>query len=236
MMLNAHQKRGMIMKNIPELIVMLTHNDKTVNNAKEVFEAAKDANAKYWGFKEVGIPISEMKELVSEMKKAGKFTFLEVVAYTQEDCVKGAAIAVACGFDALMGTLYFDIVKEITDAAEMEYYPFVGKIEGRPSVLKGTIEGIIEEGNDLAKNKGVAGIDLLGYRFEGDAIKLNEEFVKAIDVPVCLAGSVNTYERLDEVKATEAWAFTIGGAFFENKFKGGSFKDQIDDVVSYISR
>ena len=27
-----------------------------------------------------------------------------------------------------------------------------------------------------------------------------------------------SFQRLDEVKATGAWAFTIGGAFFEKKF------------------
>ena len=44
------------MKQIPELIVMLTHNDRTVADAIDVFEAAKNSKAKYWGFKEVGIP------------------------------------------------------------------------------------------------------------------------------------------------------------------------------------
>lgn len=37
----------------PELIVMLTHNDRTVSNAAEIFEACKDAPAVNWGFKEV---------------------------------------------------------------------------------------------------------------------------------------------------------------------------------------
>ena len=41
----------------PELIVMLTHNDRTVENAYEIFDACKDAKAKYWGFKEVCIPL-----------------------------------------------------------------------------------------------------------------------------------------------------------------------------------
>jgi len=223
------------MNNIPELIVMLTHNDKTVSDAKKVFASAKDSKAKLWGFKEVGLPVNEMKELVALMKKAGKTTFLEVVAYTEEECLKSARIAVECGFDALMGTVYFDNVKAVTDAANMKYYPFVGKIEGRPSVLKGTIEGIIEEAKELIKKRGVEGFDLLGYRFEGDAVKLNAEFVKAMNVPVCLAGSINTYERLDEVKATGAWAFTIGGAFFEKRFGEYSFSDQIDHVIDYVN-
>ena len=51
------------MNNIPELIVMLTHNDRTVENAYEIFEQSKDSEAKYWGFKEEGIPPEQMRKL-----------------------------------------------------------------------------------------------------------------------------------------------------------------------------
>ena len=223
------------MKQIPELIVMLTHHDKTVENAIEVFESAKDAPAKYWGFKEVGIPEDQMTDLVRRMKEAGKTTFLEVVDYTEEGCKAGAEIAVRCGFDVLMGTMYFDSVKEIVDAAGVKYMPFVGKISGRPSVLDGTIEGMIEEANNLVDTKGLVGFDLLGYRYTGDAVKLNSEFVKNVRADVCLAGSVASFQRLDEVKATGAWAFTIGGAFFEEKF-GKGFGEQITTVVEYMNK
>lgn len=40
------------MNDHPELIVMLTHNDLTVENAAEVFETCKNSKAEYWGFKE----------------------------------------------------------------------------------------------------------------------------------------------------------------------------------------
>ena len=73
------------MKRIPELVVMLTHNDQTVPNAIEIFKEAKDSKAKFWGFKEIGLPEDKMKELVGMMKEAGKTTFLEVVDYTEED-------------------------------------------------------------------------------------------------------------------------------------------------------
>lgn len=223
------------MKNVPELIVMLTHHDKTVENAIEVFESAKDAPAKFWGFKEVGIPEDQMKKLVRLMKDAGKTTFLEVVDYTEEGCKAGAEVCVRCGFDVLMGTMYFDSVKEICDKAGIRYMPFVGQITGRPSVLEGTIEGITEEANTLIATKGITGFDLLGYRYTGDAVKLNSEFVKNVRADVCLAGSVSSYKRLDEVKATGAWAFTIGGAFFEQKFYGGSFAEEITAVVDYMN-
>ena len=224
------------MKNIPELIVMLTWHDKTVENAIEVFESAKNAPAKFWGFKEVGIPEDQMIDLVKRMKEAGKTTFLEVVDYTEAGCIAGAECCVRCGFDVLMGTMYFDSVKDICDKAGIKYMPFVGKISGRPSVLEGEIQEIIDEANNLVDTKGIKGFDLLGYRYTGDAVKLNAEFVKNTRGDVCLAGSVSSYKRLDEVKATGAWAFTIGGAFFEQKFYGGTFEEEITAVVNYMNK
>ena len=224
------------MKHVPELIVMLTHHDKTVENAIEVFESAKDAPAKFWGFKEVGIPEDQMTDLVKRMKAAGKTTFLEVVDYTEAGCIAGAECGVRCGFDILMGTMYFDSVREICEKAGIKYMPFVGKISGRPSILEGDIQEIIDEANNLVDTKGIKGFDLLGYRYTGDAVKLNAEFVKNVRGDVCLAGSVQSYKRLDEVKATGAWAFTIGGAFFEQKFYGGTFAQEITAVVNYMNR
>ena len=223
------------MKNIPELIVMLTWHDKTVENAIEIFEACKDAPAKFWGFKEVGLPEDKMIDLVKRMKAAGKTTFLEVVDYTEEGCIEGAKIAARCGFDVLMGTVYFDSVKAVADEAGIRYMPFVGELSGRPSVLGGTIEGMIEEANKLVDEKGLTGFDLLGYRYVGDAVKLNQKFVKNVRADVCLAGSVSSFQRLDEVKATGAWTFTIGGAFFEEKF-GKGFAEQIKIVVDYMNK
>ena len=111
--------------------------------------------------------------------------------------------------------------------------PFVGKITGRPSVLEGTIEDMIREANDYI-SRGVYGIDLLGYRYTGDPFILNKKFVANVKAPVCIAGSVNSYERLDEIKSAAPWTFTIGGAFFENKFEG-TFEEQINKVCGYVN-
>ena len=99
-------------------------------------------------------------------------------------------------------------------------------------MLEGSLEEMINEANAYIA-KGVYGIDLLGYRYTGDAAFLNREFVKNMEVPVCIAGSVNSYERLQEIKAVSPWAFTIGGAFFENKFDG-TMKEQIDKVCNFM--
>ena len=211
---------------------MLTHNDKTVNNAYEVFEKCKNSKAKFFGFKEKPLPLSEMKELYRYMKKCGKKTVLEVVSYTEQEGIKGAQMAIECEVDILMGTKYFDSIHALCKENNIKYMPFIGEIVGRPSVLKGTIDSMIDEANRLIE-KGVYGFDLLGYRFEGNALELNKQLVSKIDVPVCVAGSVNSYERLDELKDVMPRAFTIGGAFFENKF-GDDFDVQINKVCEYV--
>ena len=220
------------MKNSLNLIVMLTHNDETVNNAHEIFEKCKNSDAKFWGFKEKSLPIEQMKNLYKYMKECGKTTFLEVVEYTEKEGLEGAKIAVECGCDILMGTMFFDSINEFCKKNSLKYMPFVGKVTERPSILEGEIEEIIKEAGEYLK-KGVYGFDLLGYRYTGNAQKLNETFVLEIKAPVCIAGSINGYERLDELKNANPWAFTIGSAFFENKFDG-TFEEQINKVCRYI--
>lgn len=216
----------------PELIVMLTHNDCTVLNAAEIFKQCQNSKAKFWGFKEKPLPLSEMKELYAYMKSCGKTTFLEVVAYTEDEGLAGAQVALDCGCDILMGTIFSDKINQFCQDNNLKYMPFVGQITGRPSVLEGTIEGMVAEAKAYLA-KGVYGFDLLGYRYTGDAVQLNKAFVEQVDAPVCLAGSIDSYQRLDEVKDANPWTFTIGSAFFDNQFDG-SFAEQIDKVCDYM--
>lgn len=222
------------MQNKPLLIVMLTYDDLTVKNAYEIFENCKNSKAEIFGFKEEPLSIPEMKRLFNYIKDNGKKTALEVVAYTEQECIDGAKIAVECGCDYLIGTIFSDSVNEYCKENNIKYMPYVGKIEERPSVLSGNIDDMISEANEYLK-KGVYGFNLLGYRYTGDAFELNKRFVNGVDAPVCLAGSVNSFQRLDEVKEVSPWSFTIGSAFFDNKF-GTDFAEQIDRVVEYINK
>jgi len=220
------------MKNNPELIVMLTHNDRTAENAHEIFERCKNSKAKFWGMKDKGLPPEQMKKLYAYMKECGKATVLEVVAYTEAECMEGARMAAECVCDILMGTMFSDSVNEFCKKNSITYMPFVGKVTGRPSILEGTAEEMIDQANKYLQ-KGVYGFDLLGYRYTGDALVLIEKFVSQVNAPVCIAGNINSFERLDETKDVGSWAFTIGGAFFENKFNG-TFNRQIDKVCEYM--
>ena len=220
------------MKEYPQLIVMLTHDDMTVHNAAEVFEECRNSKAGYFGFKEEPLPLEDMKKLFAAMRDAGKKTVLEVVAYTELEGIRGAKLAAECGCDILMGTMFFEKVLEICKSNGMKYMPYVGDITDRPSVLHGTAEDMITEAKSCIE-KGAFGIDLLGYRYTGDAAMLNKRFVSEVDAPVCLAGSVNSFEILDEVKQASPWAFTIGSAFFDGAF-GGDICEQINRVCDYM--
>ena len=215
-----------------ELVVMLTWHDYTVENAAEIFEQCKHSKAKYWGMKEHPLPLEQMCRLYARMKGCGKMTFLEVVAYTEEEGLEGARMAAECQCDILMGTRYFDSINAFCQSVGLRYMPFVGHVEGRPSVLSGTIDEMVAEAQSYVE-KGVYGIDLLGYRYTGDPLALNRALISRVPAPVCLAGSIDSYERLSEVRETGPWAFTIGSAFFENRF-GGTFCQQIDKVCQYI--
>ena len=127
----------------PELIVMLTHNDKTVDNALELFEELKDTPANHWGFKDVGLPEENMGKLVQGMREAGKTTYLEVVSLSEAEGMAGAELAVDLGFDVLMGTVFYDSIHDYLRDKPPKYYPFPGHVHSHPSILDGSIEEIV---------------------------------------------------------------------------------------------
>ena len=220
----------------PEFILMLTYNDSTVKEALQIFRECRNAPVTHWGFKDVGLAPDEMKTLVHEMKEAGKTTYLEVVSLSEEEGLRGARIAVEAGFDILMGTVFFDSILEFLKGKPIQYFPFPGHIYGHPSILDGTIEEIVNHACFL-ESKGVEGMDLLSYRYTGDAPQLLREVVKATHIPIVSAGSIESYKRLAEVWQAGAWGFTIGSALFDRKFvPDGSFLENTLAVCDWLQK
>jgi hypothetical protein len=220
----------------PEFILMLTYNDTTVKDALKIFRECKDMPVTHWGFKDVGLPADEMKTLVREMKEAGKTTYLEVVSLSEEEGLHGASISVEAGFDILMGTVFFDSILEYLKGKPIKYYPFPGHIFGHPSIMDGTIEEVVAHAQFL-ESRGVPGMDLLSYRYIGNAPLLLEEVVKAVNVPIVSAGSIDSYKRIAEVWLAGAWGFTIGSALFDKKFvSNGSFRENTIAVCEWLEK
>jgi hypothetical protein len=220
----------------PEFILMLTYNDTTVKDALKIFCECKDTPVTHWGFKDVGLPADEMKKLVREMKDAGKTTYLEVVSLSEEEGLRGASIAVEAGFDILMGTVFFDSILHYLKGKPIKYYPFPGHIFGHPSIMDGAIEEVVAHARFL-ESKGVPGMDLLSYRYIGNAPLLLQEVVKTVNVPIVSAGSIDSYRRMAEVWLAGAWGFTIGSALFDKKFlPSGSFRENAIAVCEWLEK
>lgn len=216
----------------PELIVMLTYNDYTIPNAVEIFAACRESPARYWGAKEEGIDREALKTLFAAIREAGKIAVLEVVAYEEEACIRGARLAVECGCHMLLGTKYFDSVNVLCRENGIRYLPFVGSVSGRPSVLEGSAGEMVAETQDY-KAKGIFGVDLLGYRYAGDSSSLCAAVLADSALPVCLAGSINSMERLCAVRSMRPDFFTIGSAFLDRCF-GDDISAQIAFVCDFI--
>jgi phosphoribosylformimino-5-aminoimidazole carboxamide ribonucleotide (ProFAR) isomerase len=101
-------------------------------------------------------------------------------------------------------------------------------------MLEGPVEEIISEAKQIEKAS-VDGLTLSAYRYRGNPEELSQEFVKEIQIPIIITGSINNYERLDLIKSLNPWGFTVGSAFFNKDFgKNLTLAGQIERVVDYI--
>lgn len=219
-----------------EFIFFLTYSDVTVYNALDVFDEIKDTGINFVGFKDVGLPEEKLKKLVVEMKKAGKTTFLEVVSATKEDNIRSLKMGVKLGVDNLIGGTYVDETLPLIEDAGIKYFPYIGKIVGHPCLLRGTIEEIAKDARRV-ESLGANGIDLLGYRYDGDVERLIKSVQNAVKIPLIIAGSINSFEKVRKMAEIGVWAFTIGSAVFDKKFvPDGTFSDQISAVLKEIEK
>lgn len=219
----------------PEIVIMLTHNDLTVKNAMEVFESCKDLPVKNWGFKDVGIPVDEMIELNKAMKAAGKTTYLEVVTYTEEECLQGAQLAIDCGFDYLTGTVFFPSIVEKMKGTGIEYHPFGGEVGGSPVKLTGSIDEIVADCRRIMA-QGADGIDLTAYRYaDGDPLELTKAVAEAVGYEkVMMAGSIGSKERIRIMEELGLSGYTMGSALFNSVFvENGTFRENLEYVLAY---
>ena len=222
----------------PKLILMFTLNDVTVPDAQEYFEMVKDLDVDYFGFKEIGLSEDKMAKLCDSIHSIGKKAFVEIVEYDEDKILEPARQAVKLGFDYLMGTIYYPSVMDIVKNSSLKYYPFCGKIYDRPSILDGTIEEIVEDAKRL-EAEGVDGFDILAYRYKypEKIDTLVRKLVAEVKAPIVSAGSINSFNRLQETIDQGVWGFTIGGAFFDKKFiPGGSYRDNVAAVVDKLKK
>ncbi len=202
-----------------DLIFMLTRDDKTVQDARQYVKEIVAEGVKHIGFKDVGLPFEDLKELTQDLRQAGVTVYLEVVSLDSESEINSAKVAMDLNVDYLLGGTRPELIAPLVKDHSLKYYPFVGRVEDHPSILKGSITEIATQAEEITSLDGVDGLDLLAYRHvEEDIPSLIKEVCKLSKKPIIVAGSIDSVSRIEAVKATKAAAFTVGTAAFERSF------------------
>ena len=204
-----------------EFIFMLTRDDKTLTDAREVYASIADTGVRHVGCKDVGLPRDELAALMDDIRGNGHTAHLEVVSESEEATLASARAAAEIGPDFLIGGTLIEPVQEIIAGTGIRFFPYVGQIVGHPCLLRGAIEQIADDAR-RAEQLGVDGINLLAYRYDGDVDALVEAVVDAVSIPVIAAGSVDSRERIQALAERGIWGFTIGTAALDGVLVPGA--------------
>ena len=105
-----------------------------------------------------------------------------------------------------------------------------------PKIVRGTIKEIVSDA-EMVEDLGVDGIDLLAYRYDADSEQLIKSVQKAVDIPLIIAGSINSLKQVRKMAELNVMAFTIGSAIFDKKIvPKGTLSDQITAVLREIEK
>jgi 4-hydroxythreonine-4-phosphate dehydrogenase len=210
-----------------EFIFMLTRDDKTLTDARDVYASIAGTGVRHVGCKDIGLPREELQALMSDIKGNGHTTHLEVVSESEEATLASARAAAEIGPDYLIGGTLIEPVQEILEGTGIRFFPYVGRIVGHPCLLRGSIDEIADDAR-RAEQLGVDGINLLAYRYDGDVDALVEAVVDATSLPVIAAGSVDSQARIQALDERGVWAFTIGTAALDGVLvPGRPLEDQL---------
>jgi hypothetical protein len=204
-----------------EFIFMLTRDDVTLKDAREVYASVAGSGLRHVGCKDVGLPKDELAALMDDIRSNGHETWIEVVSETEEATLESARAAAEMRPDHLIGGTLIEPVQEILAGTGVKFWPYVGQIIGHPCLLRGAIDEIVAD-TQRAASLGVDGINLLAYRYDGDVEELVRAVVGATDLPVICAGSVDSIDRIRTLDACGAWAFTIGTAALDGVLVDGA--------------
>ncbi len=204
----------------PGFIFMLTRNDRTVSDASAHLETALEAGVRHIGFKDAGLPLSDLKTLAARIREAGGTSWLEVVSLDRETECASLRAAPEIGVDALLGGTRSEDARTILEGAGIRYFPFPGRISGHPSVLEGDMAEIVASARALAAQEHVHGLDLLAYRGHGPAEPLACAVAGVTAKPVIAAGSIASPAHIAAMLGAGCAGFTIGTAALDDRFEG----------------
>jgi hypothetical protein len=216
-----------------DFIFMLTRNDRTIEDAAYLVDAACDLGVRHIGFKDVGVPFPAMQALAGNIRRRDGVCYLEVVSTTHEAMLGSLEAGRDLDVDRILGGTDLDAAMRILGDLS-RYFPFPGRPVGHPTRLEGSAT-LVAEHCRAARTMGCGGVDLLAYRAtEADPLDLVRAARAALPGgKLIVAGSVNSTQRIHALAEAGVDAFTIGSAVFDGAFSPakGSFRGQILDIL-----
>lgn len=217
-----------------DFIMMLTHNDRTVEDAVAMVDVVLRTGVRHVGFKDIGATRTTMEEVLRRIRAAGATSYLEVVSTSADTIRTSLETGRSLGIDRILGGTDLAAARDVLgDLAG--YYPFPGRPTGHPTKLGGSAD-LIEAQSRAARAAGCGGVDLLAYRAtDADPLDLVRAARRAIgDGYLIAAGSVNSPAQIRALAAAGADAFTIGSAVIDGSFAPGrpALADQLDSVLT----
>lgn len=218
-----------------DFIFMLTRGDQTVEDCLEVLDQVLPLGLRHVGFKDVGVEFETLVRLTERIRASGATSYMEVVSVTPEACLNSARIGRQLGIDRLLGGTDVAAITEIIAGTGTRYYPFSGFPSGHPTKLGGQPADVEAHCRGFMTN-GCAGTDLLAFRAtESDPLDLVRAARRGLgDGELIVAGSISSRQRIADVAAAGADAFTIGTAVFDGSYnpRKGSIMSQLANVIA----
>lgn len=216
-----------------DFIFMLTRDDRTVEDCVDLYDAVRAVPLGHVGFKDLGVGRETLRRLHDRIKQDGRTSHLEVVSTGRDDCLRSAELSVELGVDCLLGGTAVAQVLGILAGSRTRYFPYPGIPEGHPTRLHGGPARIAADAADVVA-QGCGGVDLLAYRAtEAEPLDLIRAARRAMDKTLIVAGSINSRQRIRDVRMAGADLFTIGSAALDGSFnpRQGLLANQLHGIL-----
>ena len=218
-------------------IFMLTRADRTIEDADHLIDSACELGVKHIGFKDVGVPLAAMRELVRKIRQRGGVSYFEVVSTTADAVQRSLETGRAIGADCILGGTDLEAARRILGDLS-GYFPFPGRPVGHPTRLEGSA-ALVADHARRASAMGCGGVDLLAYRAtDADPLELVRAARNALPGrKLIVAGGVHSKQQIYDLAHAGVEAFTVGSAIFAGAFSPtkGSLRGQILDILDTCS-
>jgi hypothetical protein len=199
-------------------VLMLTERDVTIPDAMDVYQTVTGTGLRYVAFKDVGADHGMLGDLTGAAREDGLQTLLEIADVTEAGQDAGVDLALQLDVDIVVGTWRPESAAALGSGGQPAYFPFVGSISGSPLQMHGGLADLAADVSELAANAGVAGAVLMPYRQkEHSPGELMSGVIRAADLPILVAGGVESSEQIVAIERAGAWGFTMGGGALQHR-------------------